>query len=221
MLLAVTGLRREARIVENDFVLAVSGGGNRASLERQIETALRSGISGIISFGVAGALAPELKPGDCIVASGIVDGDQTFSCDENWFQAVAIRLPEKRIATIAGSQSILADSGQKHALHLKTGAAAVDMESHIAARAARARSLPFITIRTISDAADRVLPPAALSALKPDGKIDMFGVVQSLIARPGQIPALVRTASESERAFAALLRCFRLLGPRLAFPDLG
>jgi hopanoid-associated phosphorylase len=222
MLLAVTGLRREARIVESDFVLTVSGGGNCASLEQQIEFALQRGdVGGIVSFGVAGALAPELKPGDCIIASAIVDGDQIFPCDENWHHAVAARLPEETIATIAGSQTILADSDQKRALRMNTGAAAVDMESHIAVRAARAHSLPFLAIRTISDGADRVLPPAALAALKPNGRIDMLGVAQSLIARPRQIPALIRTASESERAFAALLRCFRLLGPRLAFPDFG
>lgn len=221
MLLAVTGLRREARIVENDYMLAVSGGGNRASLEQQIEAALRRDVRGIVSFGVAGALAPELRPGDCVIASAIVDGDRTFPCDATWLQAIAARLSEKIIATIAGSETILGDSNKKRALRLKTGAAAVDMESHVAALAARAHNLPFIAVRTISDAADRVLPPAALSALKPDGTIDVLGVARSLIAQPTQIPALMRTASESERAFAALLRCFDLLGPRLAFPDLG
>jgi adenosylhomocysteine nucleosidase len=221
MLLAVTGLRREARIVESADVTAISGGGSRVSLQQQIDIALRSPISGIVSFGIAGALAPGLKPGDCIIASRVIDASEAFPCDAVWLKEVASRMPDAHVGAIAGSPTILADIGDKAALYSNTGAAAVDMESHIAARAAREHGLPFIAIRTISDAAERALPPAALAALKPDGGIDMFAIARSILARPAQIPALIRTGRESEKAFAALFRCLGLLGPRLAIPDVG
>jgi hopanoid-associated phosphorylase len=220
-LLVVTGLRREANIAAREHIVTVSGGGNRESLERQIAAALDNPIRGIVSFGIAGALAPHLKPGDCIVASHVIDGDQIFSCDEAWLRAVAAKLPDAQIATMAGTDSILADVAGKTALYARTGAAAADMESHIAARAARAKNLPFIVLRTISDGADRALPPATLAALKPDGTLDAFAIARSLLAKPGQIPSLIRTGRESEQAFAGLLRCRGRLGPLFAFPDLG
>jgi adenosylhomocysteine nucleosidase len=219
MLLAVTGLRREARIVESDEVAVISGGSDRANLIRQIDIALQGPIRGVVSFGVAGALAPKLRAGDCVVASRIIYKRELFACDAAWLKAVASRLPDAQMEAIAGSRTILADTGAKAALYRDTGAAAVDTESHIAARAAQRRGLPFIAIRTISDAAERALPPAALTALKRDGRIDALGVARSLLMQPAQIPALVRTGREAERAFASLLRCFGLLGSRLAFPD--
>ncbi len=221
MLLAVTGLRREARIVESDDMAVISSGGDQASLAQKIVIALQRPARGVVSFGIAGALAPSLRPSDCVVASCIIDGRETISCDAAWLKAVASRLPGAYVEPIAGSAMILADTDAKAAFFRRTGAAAVDMESHIAARVARDHGLPFIAVRTISDGAQHTLPPAALVALKPDGRIDFPALARSIFARPSQIPALILTARESERAFAALLRCCSLLGPRLAFPDLG
>jgi nucleoside phosphorylase len=57
----------------------------------------------------------------------------------------------------------------KRALRAETGALAVDMESHVAARVAARRGLPFAVVRVISDSADEALPPAAQIGMKPDG----------------------------------------------------
>jgi len=106
-------------------------------------------------------------------------------------------------------------------LHRATGAAAVDTESHIAAAVAAKHGLPFAAFRVIADSARRRLPPVASVALAPDGKIDRTAVLRSLTGTPGQIPSLLRTAVDARRAFRALLRGRRLLGPGLAYPDLG
>jgi len=63
----------------------------------------------------------------------------------------------------------------KAKLYAATRASAADMESHVAARAARSRGLPFAALRVVSDAADRTLPPAACVALNPSGGIDLMG----------------------------------------------
>src|SRR5215471_5012135 len=93
------------------------------------------------------------------------------------------------------------------ALHEATRADAVDMESHLAARVAGERGLPFATLRVISDRADHSLPQAVLVAMEPDGSIALGRVLKSVATNPAQIPALIRTARESEKAFATLLRC--------------
>jgi adenosylhomocysteine nucleosidase len=94
------------------------------------------------------------------------------------------------------------------------------MESQVAARFARQRNLPLAALRVISDDASHVLPPAALVAMKPDGRLALGRVLLSLLKKPKQVPALVRTARDSNKAFAGLLRCRDLCGVGLAGADL-
>ncbi|HUJ46260.1 MAG TPA: hypothetical protein VLV55_03950, partial [Rhizomicrobium sp.] len=92
---------------------------------------------------------------------------------------------------------------------------------HIVAEIASEQGLPFAALRVITDTASTNLPPAALKAIGPEGKTRVFSVMGSVMAGPGQIPLLVRTGSDARTAFRALLRCRKLLGPGLGFPDLG
>src|SRR5262249_40991559 len=102
--------------------------------------------------------------------------------------------------------------------HAQTGAAAVDTESHIAARIAAAHGVPFVACRVIIDAADKRLPPAALIGLRPDGTADVGAVFRSVVRQPSQLPALVRTALDARIGSAALRRGRQLLGAGLGFP---
>jgi hypothetical protein len=112
-------------------------------------------------------------------------------------------------------------ASEKASLHRATNALAVDMESHVAARVAGHHRLPCVAVRVICDPADRSLPPATYVGMKPDGSMDIMAVLRSLLGRPGQLPALIGVAIDAERAFAALLRGHRRLGPGLGFPDLA
>jgi adenosylhomocysteine nucleosidase len=122
------------------------------------------------------------------------------------------------MGTITGSDHPLATAEMKGALFTETGALAVDMESHIAARVAKRHGLPFAALRVISDTADTTLPPAALAGMRPDGGIALGAIVASLVQNPAQLSALIRTARDAEKAFRALgrvhdmLRCFGVGG---------
>ena len=222
MILAVTGLRREARILRGPGLTVLAGGGNRAGLERAMELALDEEARGVISIGLGGALKPGVKPGDWVVAGAVVDGEDRWVTDEAWTAGLLHGLPDAKLGEIAGSDVMVADVAAKAALHAATGALAVDMESHIVARAAARHGLPFAAARTISDGADRALPRAAQAGMRPDGGMDVWGVLRALARRPGQLPALVRTAIDAEDAFRALLRGRELLGPALGRgPDFG
>jgi hypothetical protein len=107
---------------------------------------------------------------------------------------------------------IIENAETKSGLYDATGALAVDMESQVAARFAAKRNLPLAALRVISDDASHVLPPAALVAMKPDGGIALGRVLASLLRKPTQVPALMRTARASNKAFAELLRCRDLCG---------
>jgi hopanoid-associated phosphorylase len=220
-ILAVSGLLRESRIAKGTGVTTVAGGGNATGLAQKIEAALTGDVHGIISIGVAGALAPNLRVGDCIIASEVVAPGERVSADEPWTAALLDRMAGATHGVLAGSNRITHTPEAKAKLHRETGALAVDMESHIAARIARDHGLAFAALRVISDDANTVLPPAALVAMKPNGGIAIRKVLQSLLMQPQQIPHLMRTARDSEAAFAGLLRRRGLAGALFAFPNLG
>jgi len=220
MILAVTGLERERRMLAGPGVEAVAGGGDHVRLEATLDR-LAEGMAGVISIGIAGGLAPGLYPGRWVVADAVSDAGEAAPTDPDWTDWLASRLPGSSRGLLLGANSMVVTAEQKAALHRATGADAVDMESHIAARVARRHRLPFVAARVVSDAARRTLPPAARVGMRSDGRMDLPAVVRSLLAEPWQLPTLIRTGLEAERGFRALLRGRRRLGPRLGGPNVG
>jgi hopanoid-associated phosphorylase len=220
MILAATGLQRERRIVAGPDIEAIASGGDPVRLEAMLDR-LAGTASGIISIGIAGALAVGLPVGQWVVADAVLDDGESLPTDPAWTGRLAARLPEAARGVLLGVNAMVAEAMQKASLHSTTGAVAVDMESHIVARVARRHRLPFAAARVISDAAHHDLPPAVLVGMKSDGGMDLPAVLRSLLANPGQLPALIRTGLEAERGFRALLRGHRRLGPGLGGPDLA
>jgi hopanoid-associated phosphorylase len=218
--IAVTGLSFEARIAAGAGVTVVCGG-DRQMLFTALNEAVMRGASGIISFGTAGGLAYDGVPGRWVVAPAVVTESARFPTSLSWSTRIRQVLSTSTPADIAGVDVPVADPQAKRLLHLRTGAAAVDMESHVAAATATARGLPFAACRVIIDPLCRALPPAALLDLRSDGTPDIGAVIKSLLRRPGQMPALMRIAMDARAARAALQRGRRLLGAGLGFPDFG
>jgi hopanoid-associated phosphorylase len=223
--LAVTGLTKEAEIAGVAGVIAVAGGGDAAGLAQKL-AALHGDIRAVISIGLGGALAPHLKVGDIVIGDHVFlhgklgEAEERFDCDATWRVRIASRLGPVHQGPVAGSDAIIADADSKRRLYDLSGALAVDMESHVAARFAAKRQVPFAVLRVISDDAGHDLPPAVMKAMKPDGGIAVWRVMGSILRRPWQVPALIRTARGSNKAFAELLRCRDLLGVGLAGADL-
>jgi hopanoid-associated phosphorylase len=177
--------------------------------------------SGIVSIGIAGGLAPDLRPGQWVVAKAVLDRGQALPADPAWTGRLVARLSGAVEGPFLGVDAMVAEKTEKAALHAATKAIVVDMESHVAARVAARHRRPFAAARVICDPAHRTLPQAARVGMHPDGRMDVLAVLRSLIVEPGQIPDLMRTAWEAERAFRSLLRGHRVLGAGLAGPDLA
>ncbi len=224
--LAATGLKREATLLAGPGLSSVVSGGVAQALAARLEDALtHSHFVGIISVGLGGALSPGLSVGDWIVAERVTDGVTTWETDAAWTRAIAAALgPAARLGAIVGGDVMVATSQAKADLHRATGALAVDMESHVAARIASAHNLPFAALRVMSDAATRTLPKAALAGMRPDGGMNFAGVLWALAKAPGQLPALIRTGREADVAFKALALLggdHLLCGPGIGCPYLG
>lgn len=209
-LLVACGLHREAAIIARPGVVVVAGGGDSARLERELEAAA-AGAAAVLSCGVAGALDPASRAGDIVVGTLYQSGSPGIRPGSAFSDWLARHLPEARRGPVVGADSIIGSAAEKAALYAQTGAIAVDMESHIAARVAARHNLPFAIVRTISDSADHALPPAALVGMNPDGSVALGAILKSLARNPAQLPALLRTGRDAGAAFRALGRALGAL----------
>ena len=220
--IAATGLQAEARIAaRSPRTRAVAGGGDADRLQRLIEEAIADGCRGIISFGLAGGLRRDLRPGALLIGGTVIDDGARYPTDQAWTARLLERLPQAELVSFAGADEPLVTKSQKQALFEKTAAAAVDMETHVAARLAARHALPFAVLRVVADPQERDLPLAALAGMRADGTTDTGAVLRSLGKDPSQVPQLIQVAADAARAWRALLRCYRRLGPGLGLIDLG
>ena len=197
-LLFVVGMLREARILGSERRVIVG--------TDQLDAALADRPAGVVSFGLCGALAPELEVGDLVCATAVVTSEGEFAVDEALSSSLAQRLGRVSLGKVAGSDLIVPDPQAKSALGQGCSAIATDMESHKVARAAIRAGVPFAVLRAVSDRADESLPRSAQAGFRPDGTVDVLAVVAALARRPSELPALLRTARHAGMAFKALER---------------
>lgn len=219
--LVVTGVAREARIAAAPGVEAICSGGSPARLRELLRRHDPAKTPVVVSFGIAGGLNPALIPGHVIVADAVVSHVHRRPADGELTDALMGALQSRSDlsvlrASIAGVDRALLDPMSKSAMRARTGAAVVDMESHIAAEYAEEHGLRFAAIRVVCDPAGRSLPPLVNDALNPDGSVSLRGVFGSLRRQPGQIGDLIRLARDSQAAFRALTRAGAVW--RQAFP---
>ncbi len=226
-LVVVVGLAAEARIAAAPGIPTLVGAGRADRLAAALEIAIARGARRLLSFGVAGALAPYLGPGDLIIGRELIEGARRSPCDPAWSAAMLQRLYRNDgrglrtfFADVAGAEAPVADPAAKAALFVAGHAVAVDMESAIVARAAERHRLPFAIVRAVADPARRALPPAALVAIRADGGLAVAAVLDALACDPRQWAALARLGLDSRRAFLALRRARALLGADFASRDL-
>jgi adenosylhomocysteine nucleosidase len=224
--LIVTGLVQEARIAAGPGMAVICSSSDPRQLRSLLATLDPTSFRGVISFGVAGGLDPTLKSGDIVVATEVLAGEARWLTELplNEDQIASVALKRRRVVRggLAGVEQVIAARAGKAALWSKTGAAAVDMESHIAAAYAAEAGLPFAALRVISDPASRALPALAMSAIKPNGDIDLRKVLRGVARHPSTIRALVSTGIDFNRALKSLRGCrgFLLGGEGLVAADI-
>ena len=214
----VTGLAAEAKLIEKAHrrakrptpPLACAG----ASAERAQAHAARlitQGAKVVISFGLCGGLDPDLRPGDLLLADDITLGTgQHIAVSAPLRAHLQARLREAGLTvaggTLLGSDTPVATADEKRALFSKTGARAVDMESHGVATAAQAAGAQVLVVRAVADPAERNVPKAALNSIGADGRLRIFRAIATMYVRPWEGPAMIRLAYEARLGFDTLER---------------
>src|SRR6185312_8811963 len=218
LVIAFVGMAFEARIAAGPGIMVFARNARR-ELAATAANAARQGYRGIISFGVAGGLATHLRTGDWVVASPVIEAGGPIPTHGGWSRRLLDAIGDAHHAPILGVDTPVADPATKRQLHRSSGAAAVDMESHVVARLAAAHGLAFTALRVIVDPAHRAIPRAALKGMGAGPRADGAAVVRDLFARPSQLALLLRISLDAYIARCAMQRLRRRLGPHFAFTD--
>lgn len=203
----VTGLQAEAQWLRKAGFMVRAGGGTPHGALEAADALVGAGAQGLISFGLAGGLRPGLKPGTILVPSTVISGLGIYPCD---YQLIKFLGGPTSGAILAGKE-IIASTQAKRLLYQRNHPAAVDLESGAVGEIAHKRRLPFAVLRAVADPAERNLPPAALVALKKDGRLDIVQLMRSIARQPWQIPGLVAVGRDAKAARRALLERLKAL----------
>lgn len=209
--LIVTGLVQEARIATGPGMTVICSSSDPMQLRALLAEFDHTSIRGVISFGVAGGLDPELESGAVVIATEVMGGDRRWpaaeSLSDELIAGAGIGRQTVFRGGLVGVEKVVTGQAGKAALRSETGAVAVDMESHIAADFAHAAGLPFAALRVVSDPAHRALPELATTAIKPNGDVDLRKVMRGIARNPLVIRALVSTGRDFNRALRSLRGC--------------
>ncbi len=221
MIGVVTGLVAEARCLRQGHTRFVCTGGDSERARAGAERLVTQDVVALCSFGLAGGLCPDLPSGSLLLPQSVIlPSGSEVETDTNWrerldYLAVSEGLNPKRTA-VTGSDDIVATPAAKQALFDKSGAAAVDMESHAVGKVAKAAKLPFVIVRVVADTHDETIPHAAREGLGEHGQIRPLAVLMELMRHPAEVRSLIRLGRESGRALNALKRVASL-APDLAY----
>jgi adenosylhomocysteine nucleosidase len=195
----VTGLAAEAVLLRGMGFAVAAGGGTPAGAYAAAARLVAEGALALVSFGLAGGLRPEAIPGTLLIPACVIENGETYACDATLMAFLGGTTGD----IILAGEEIAATAREKAILSVQ--APAIDLESGAVARAATANNLPFAVLRAIADPHHRNLGPAALVPLKPNGGMDLPGILGSVLCQPGQIPGLIGLARDASKARAALV----------------
>jgi uridine phosphorylase len=212
----LTGLRKLKWPIDYAFegiwearriMLAANGAGPKLAMQA-VEVAIRavtaaelssSRLEAVVSTGCCGALVPNLREGQIIVATEVLDTEtqETFGC-------TAVEAAKDVVSGLIITQKRIAnDSVEKQRL-ATLGAIAVDMEAAAVAARAKRAGLPFSCIKVISDRLDESFGLDLNKMRTIEGRIARGKIMLYALTHPKLLPELVRLRRRIDEASRAL-----------------
>jgi len=201
------------RVREYDLLLVEAGMGFKNA------TAAAGALLGtahpdlLISAGLCGGIAPELRVGDvavsaelCIVANGAVQQVpvEIAPAAHNFIAHQSAAGARVFASLFAGTPSIMAKNQLAALLPPGTPYPVVEMESGAIAGVAAENGIPFMGIRTVSDPADEELGFSLEEFTDGNLRIRPHKVALTILRKPWIMPQLIRLARNSRIASDSL-----------------
>jgi len=153
----------------------------------------------VVSAGACGALSPDLTEGDLVVPA-IVVGPTGASYTTAEVGSL------RRAGTLVTVGEVVATPDAKARLWVETSALACDMESAAILEWARARGIPAVVIRAVSDTAVRGVPADLAAVVESDGRVRTMRAVRAVLARPRAFVDALTLRSGTNAALKAVAR---------------
>ena len=220
----VTALEMERGWIRsmNERCLVEVGGMGRARAEAATKRLLARGATGIVSWGIAGGLDPDLEPGTVVVPEFVVDGERgrRFT-DAGWRDRLLAKIDDLvpiSVEPMFHADEVVILPVTKRELFDRWTAGAVDMESAGIARVAQEAGVPWLIIRVVGDVADQELPKAVTELSDENGRL-RFAAVAGLVFRPRLWPTLIALGRANAAAGRSMRRVWEAAGPDLALGE--
>lgn len=156
----------------------------------------------VISCGFSGALLPQMKIGQIVVANSIVD-------QHGQHIDISLNLTTDEAAGLYVGRLLTADEmvrlvQEKQELHEQHEALAVDMESLAVAQVAQESKTGFMAVRVISDDMSADLPSEILSIMGDTGAVRIGAALTSIVKRPESFKDMMHLRQNAQAASKSL-----------------
>ncbi len=173
----------------------------------------------LLSLGFAGALDPDLRPSDVVVATAYLHGPNAAIASSAHAARAAMLLRQAGMSALEGAvltvdEPLLTPQAKRRA-HEGSGALVVDMEGCWIADAAAARGIPLIGLRAVLDEVDFAVPEFVRAVIADGGRHEWAHAVRAL-RDPSVARRFLPLALKSRKAARALQRAVQGILPALA-----
>lgn len=180
MLYVRTGMKPELEIAQAHFKTAkfISGKQNLESLDLQVG----KDCTAIASFGMCGGIRPAYPVvGQTLIATELIGpAGEFYQCDPDWNHRIFLwtRAYMERWYS-NGQYDTCNNEAERQAAYAKTLAWCIDDESLCVAQLAKARNIPFVIVRTVSDA---FLDDVSITSkiLNDEGDVDIVTLLKKI-----------------------------------------
>lgn len=159
----------------------------------------------VISAGVCGALAPELKAGDMILPESVIGvAGERLNVTAGPHAAAVKLAPGARTGLLLTSPEVLGSPEAKAERFGATGAVAVDLESAIILAWALRQGCPSLVVRAVSDRAGQRLPAELVELVTGEGRLKAGRALAMALTHPGTIPHALLLQRGTRRALKSV-----------------
>lgn len=198
----------------NDYICMIAGVGPMRAAKGALELC-RLSPSILVSMGVSGGLAPGMTAGDVIVGTSVhsdipgIDAWHETEIDREARKDYLPPLDNYPRGPLMGVAKPVMEVEKKFALHDRSGALAVDMESLSAANIATGHKTPFAVIRAVSDCSQCALPKIILQSLDESGNTKAWPIIKAMLKKPSLLFKMIRLGKDYSKALKGLGKIFK------------
>ncbi len=196
----------EQLVIGDHALLTVSGVGV-CRAEHAAQALVAAGVGGLVSWGCAAGLSPELPVGALCLPEFVVTVDgQRWPTDSAWRRGVTEAVGARSVfnGALAHASQVLASSAAKRELAAQVGAVVADMESAAIACVAHQHGLPLLVVRSVVDPLGLTLPTVITDHVDESGRVPLVPLLRGLLRQPGDLLSLMHLATGFRSALTSL-----------------